>query len=298
MLDFFLVNILGRYGVIGAIGLIFFVASFKNSEKLFEWIEDQTFGTRDYILQKCELLFIEIEPEHITYGLLFLAFGLPALGFAACALAGMVVLGIFVALLLGVVGWKIPRPFMDKMIERRIGQYEIQMVDALNLLANGLRAGLSLPQAVGMVVDELPAPVSQEFNLILQQNKIGVPLEECFENLVERVPTQDNEMFVTSINILRETGGNLAETFDTITGVIRERVRLKQKIDTATAQSMMQGRILASMPTALLVVFYNQDPENTGKLFTEPIGIVFLLISYGLNIAGFFVIKKMVKMDV
>ena len=131
---------------------------------------------------------------------------------------------------------------MDYLVNARIKKYRGQMVDALNLLSNGLRAGLSLPQSVGMVVDELPNPVAQEFNLILQQNKIGVPLEECFEDLIKRVPTEDNEMFVTSVNILRETGGNLAETFDTIAGVIRERVRLQQKLRlTSLKESFREG---------------------------------------------------------
>lgn len=82
----------------------------------------------------------------------------------------------------------------------------MQMVDALQLLSNGVRAGLSVPQAVGMIVDEMPAPISQEFNVLLQQNRIGMPLEECFENLAKRVPLEDNDMFVSAVNILRETG--------------------------------------------------------------------------------------------
>ena len=90
--------------------------------------------------------------------------------------------------------------------------------------------------------------------MILQQNKIGVPLEECLDNLAKRVPTQDNDMFVASVNILRETGGNLAEVFDTIVFVIRERVRLKQKIDTYVAQGMFKGRQF-SVCHLLLVLF-------------------------------------------
>ena len=78
-------------------------------------------------------------------------------------------------------------------------------------------------EALSMVADEMPDPISSEFNMILSQNRIGVPIEECFENLAERVKTQDNDMFVSSVNILRETGGNLAETFDTIIGVIRRK---------------------------------------------------------------------------
>ena len=149
-----------------------------------------------------------------------------------------------------------------------------------------------------MVVDELPAPVSQEFNLILQQTKIGVPIEEAFEGLVKRVPTQDNEMFVTSVNILRETGGNLAEVFDTITNVIRERVRLQQKIDTYVAQGKFQGGTIFLMPWVMGLIFFISDPDSMMPLFTEPIGIILLLVAIGLNLAGGYAILKVIKIDV
>lgn len=292
--DFFR-DVLGRKGVMVAVGLIFFLFSYKNSIKFFDWIEDQTYGTRDYILQKLELIHVEIEPRYITYGLLFISFGLGILTFAVFAIAAKFTAGAVMALVITLIGWKFPRPFMDYLVERRIKQYSIQMVDALNLLANGLRAGLSVQQAIGMVVDELPAPVSQEFNTILQQSKIGVPLEEAFENLVKRVPTQDNEMFVSSVNILRETGGNLAEVFDTITSVIRERVRLAQKIDTYVAQGKFQGYTIFAMPFAMAGIFTASDPASMAPLFDTIIGNIILVFALGLDLVGLFVILKIVK---
>jgi len=169
------------------------------------------------------------------------------------------------------------------------------MIDALTLLSNGIRAGLSVPQAIGMVTDEMPAPVSQEFNMMLQQNKIGVPLEECFENLAERVPTEDNDMFVSAVNILRETGGNLAETFDTIVGVIRERIRLNQKIEQLTASGKFQGYVIASMPFGIGLIYYFTDPESMSRMFTHPLGIVMMIIALMFDIAGLIVIMKIVE---
>lgn len=295
--DFF-ADILGKKGTIFAIGIIFFAYAYKNSVKLFNWIEDQTFGTRDYILQKCELLHIQIEPQRITIGLLFFAFGFSIIIFGICAFFGKFLLGAILAGIISFIGWKSPRKIFDMLVEMRIKKYSGQMVDALNLLSNGLRAGLSVPQAIGMVVDELPAPVSQEFNTVLQQSKIGVPLEEALENLVKRVPTQDNEMFVTSVNILRETGGNLAEVFDTITGVIRERVRLAQKIDTYVAQGKFQGGTIFAMPFAMAAIFYVSDPETMGPLYTSTIGIIILILAFGLNLLGGWVILKIVNIKV
>ncbi len=292
------VRLLGPTGIVIVVGLLIFLVSFKYSINIFNWIEKQTMGTRTYILEKLELLFIEIEPHKITYLLLCCSF-LPGaiiislLGFFGAWIPGLILGSITIFL-----GFKVPKPFIDSMIERRIKAYEGQMVDAMQLLANGIRAGLSLPQSLGMVVDEMPQPISQEFNMILQQNKIGVPLEECFEGLVLRIPTEDNEMFVASVNILRETGGNLAEVFDTIVDVIRERVRLKQKIDTYIAQGMFQGATIFAMPWAIGVIFAFNDPEMMKPMFTHPLGWLALFLILGFDLAGGFVILKIVKIKV
>lgn len=294
----FFSDVLGKKGVILFIAIMFFFFSYRNSVRLFAWIEDQTYGTRDYILQKCELLFWEVEAIKITYVLLFLTFGLGTLTFCICAIFGNFTLGLVLAVVLAVLGWKAPRPIMDYLVDKRIKKYEDQMVDGLNLLSNGLRAGLSVPQSLALVVDELPTPISQEFGLILQQAKIGVPLDEAFNNLAVRVPTEDNDMFVSSVGILRETGGNLAEVFDTIAGVIRERVRLKQKIDTYIAQGKMQGGVIASMPTAMLAYFASTDPDSVASLFNTPLGIIILVVAYALNIFGAYVMLKVIKIKV
>jgi tight adherence protein B len=292
---FWIADVLGRKGLLVIVGIIFFVYSYRNSVKLFAWIENQTYGTRDFILQKCELLFIEIKPDHVTYLLLFFAFGISAITLSIFFLFGMYTFGIILAVIFSFLGWKLPKPVMNYFVNRRISKYESQMVDALNLLSNGMRAGLSVPQSIGMVVEELPAPVSQEFNLVLQQTKIGVTLDEAFENLAKRVPTEDNDMFVSSVSILRETGGNLAEVFDTIADVIRERVRLKQKIETYVAQGKMQGGMIASMPFLMGAYFSTTDPTFLDNLFGSLVGNIVLLIALFLNIVGGYFMWKVIQ---
>ena len=172
------------------------------------------------------------------------------------------------------------------------------MVDALNLMGNGLRAGLTVPQSIGMVVDELPPPVSQEFNLILQQAKIGVPLDEALDNLKKRIYTEDNEMFVTSVNILRETGGNLAETFDTIVLVIRERMRLQLKIDTYIASGKIQAYIIGAMPFLMIIMFGSGDPDYFPLLFGTLLGVIALIVICGMVSLGMWVIMKIIDIKV
>ena len=294
----FFIESIGRNGLIFFVGAMVFFFTYKYSVNIFDWIEHQTYGTRTYITEKLEFLFIEIPQDKLTYILLSLSVGLGSFMFLFIGFFGNWIVGAIFGLAFAFMGFKAPRILVDYLVERRIKAYSLQMVDALQLLSNGIRAGLSVPQAIGMIVEEMPAPISQEFNILLQQNRIGMPLEECFENLAKRVPLEDNDMFVSSVNILRETGGNLSETFDTIVEVIRERVRLQQKVDTYTAQGMFQGMTIGAMPTLLGLVYYFQDPNSMTPLFTTAIGLVFLFFAVMFNISGIYVIMKIVKIKI
>jgi len=294
-MDFLLSQVLGPFGITGIIGVAVFLFCYKYSKGIFDWVESQTLGTQNYLSEKLEFLFIKVDPFKITYGPVALAFGLGILCLITLGLLVSWILGFIVGVVAIFVGFKIPRLVVDFLIKKRINDYVGQMVDGLTLLSNGLRAGLSVPQALAMVVDEMPAPISQEFNVILQQNRIGMPLEECFENLAKRMPTEDNDMFVTSVNILRETGGNLSEVFETIIEVIRERVRLKQKIDTVTAQGRFQAYTISALPFAMLFFLTASDPETMGKVFQSIIGIVLIFIAICLVGVGLLVILKIVN---
>lgn len=293
-----LVTVLGPIGIVLLTGLLVFLFAFKYNQRTFDWIEAKTFGTRNEIQEKLEFLMIELKPEHLTYILLSCSFGVGSVIFAIFVLIGHWFLGLILASFVTFVGFKIPNKAVDFLVERRIKQYQGQMVDGLQLLANGIRAGLSVPQSVALVVDEMPSPLSDEFNIILQQNKIGVPLEECFDNLSKRIPTEDNDMFVSSVNILRETGGNLAEVFDTIVAVIRERIRLQQKIAAFVAQGFFQGMTIFSMPFVITALYAASDPESMKILFTHPLGILASIVALILNCIGGFIILKIVKIKV
>ncbi len=294
-MDVIFLKVLGRNGVIILIGIIVFYFTSRNSESLFEWIEQKTFGMRDFILEKCEFLFYKIEPEKVTYALLGLTFGGALLLFSLFTFTGSITLGVIFGGLFLVFGWQIPKPIMNKLVERRKRKFQSQMVDGLNLMSSGLRAGLSLPQAFGMVVEELPDPIAQEFNLVLQQNRLGVSLDESLDNLNKRMGLIDVEMFTTSIGILRETGGNLTETFDTISEIIRERVRLEQKITSYVSAALFQGRALCLMPFFLLLAYGSTDPKSVKLMFTNPFGLAILAFVVGLVFLGGFFMNKIVK---
>lgn len=294
----FWTDVLGMKGILMVLGGLVFSLAYKNSIRIFQWIDDQTYGTRDYILKKFEIMHIEVDPQKITWVLLGMSFGSGIIVFGVLAFLGNIPLAIFLGIVVTVAGWKSPRPIVDYFELKRKKAYMLQMVDALNLMANGIRAGLTMPQSVGMVVDELPPPVSQEFNLVLQEAKIGVPLDEALEHLKQRIYTEDNEMFVTSVTILRETGGNLAETFDTIVSVIRERVRLQLKIDTYIASGKIQAYIIGAMPFGMIAMFGSGDPDYFPLLFGTFLGIICLIVICGMVGVGMFIIMKIIDIKV
>lgn len=291
-------QLLGSTNIVILIGIAVFVYCFKYSQKIFDWIENQTFGTRNFILEEFDRLFIRVKPEYVTYALLGLSFGSAFFVLILFGLYSQWITGFIMGIVFAFIGWKIPRPIVKMLIKKRIKSYQGQMIDALTLLANGIRAGLSVPQAIGMVVDEMPTPISQEFNIILQQNRVGVPLEECFDNLAKRLPTEDNDMFVSSVNILRETGGNLAETFDTIIAVIRERIRLQQKIETYIAQGMIQAYTIGAMPFVIGGLFMASDPTALPKILSSPLAMIMVAAAIVLDIIGMAIIMKIIKIDV
>jgi tight adherence protein B len=148
------------------------------------------------------------------------------------------------------------------------------------------------------VVDNLPHPISQEFALVLSQLRLGRSVEEALIEMGERIPRPDVQMFVTAINILKETGGNLAETFTTIVLTIRERQKVEKKIQAMTAQGLMQGIIITLVPIALILIFLAVNPSYITPMFTTALGLVLLMLMFALQIIGGLTIRKIVKINV
>jgi tight adherence protein B len=166
------------------------------------------------------------------------------------------------------------------------------------LMANGVKAGLSVQQCMERIQENLANPISQEFGLVLSQMRLGRGMSEALNDLGMRIPKPDVQMYVTSVNILSETGGNMAETFQTITFTIRERQKIEKKIDALTAQGVTQGVIITLIPFGLLAVFAIVDPAYVRPLFTTTLGFIALFMMLALQTIGGIMIKKIVKIQV
>jgi len=219
--------------------------------------------------------------------------------------------GFFMPLIGAVTGFFIPRFYVKFRQRRRLKNFNNQLGDGIQLMANGLRAGYSLLQAMSSVADEMPPPISIEFGRVVREVGLGVDMERAFNNLLRRVPSDDLDLMVTAINVQSEVGGNLAEILEIIGFVIRERVRIKGEIQVLTAQGQISGYIISFLPIILGLILYAMNQEYIGRMvFTcdsrglaaedcsQPCG--WIMIGSGLIsiVVGFFAIQKIIDIDV
>ena len=205
-------------------------------------------------------------------------------------------------------GLRVPRFYVRTMAKRRMQAFDGQLSDTLNLWVNALRSGYSVLQSMEAIATELPAPVSVEFERVVQEVRLGLSVEQALANMYRRVPSEDLDLVITAVNIQREVGGNRAEVLDTISFTIRERVRIKGEIRTLTAQGRVSGWIISLLPIALGFVLFLINPEYVSELWVReepwifpqivPCGWVVIGFSLGMIGAGAYAISKIVNIEV
>jgi tight adherence protein B len=214
------------------------------------------------------------------------------------ALGFLVNFSVFFAIVFGLLGLLVPRWAISYLRNRRFRQINAQLGEALTLVSSSLRSGLSLPQGVELVVQEMEPPIAEEFAIVIKENRLGLAFDEALSNLAERVPTPDLDMVVTAIVTIRETGANLAEVFDVIAHTVRERKKVEGKIQAMTAEGMTQGMLMCAVPPILIIAFYFLDPTLVEPLFTTVLGILMLLVIVAMDAMGMWMILNTVKIDV
>lgn len=205
---------------------------------------------------------------------------------------------IFIALISIPIGFIIPDLILGIKKAKRMAKINSQLSGALNIISNGLRAGFSFTQAIGIVINEISGPISEEFNKVLRDNALGKSLEEALMNMSERTDDEDLDMVITALIIQRQVGGNLTEVLDTISQTIRERVKIKADIKTLTAQGRISGLIVSLLPFALGIALSIINPGYLNVLFTTLIGKLMVGIGITLQLIGIFILTKLVDIKV
>ena len=282
--------------IIPTLAILIFICTYSWADKILAWFHRRSLGQREEVLKYLEWMFVETDRKKVTIAMLSVSFGVGAVMFIICWPHIWVGIPVSCGLTVGL--WSLPKMFVRMLWEKRCSAFVNQMVDGMTLMANGIKAGLSVQQCMERVQENMPNPISQEFGLVLSQMRLGRSLQDSLNELGTRVPRPDVQMFVTAVNILQETGGNLGETFQTITSTIRERQKVEKKIEALTAQGITQGIIISMVPLFLLGVFYVVDPKYVEPLFTTALGLVAILMMITLQVIGGLMIRKIVRINV
>lgn len=206
--------------------------------------------------------------------------------------------GLVFGMVAGIVGFFIPRFYVRTRQGGRLKTFNNQLADTVMLLANSLRSGYSLLQAMDSASNQLAPPMSVELRRVVREIGLGISNEEAFQNLLRRINSDDLDLMITAINVQHEVGGNLAEILDKIGDIIRERVRIKGEIQTLTAMQRASSYIVTALPVVMTLVISIINPEYMSTLWTTLCGWIMLITASVMLVAGFLIIQKIVDIEV
>jgi tight adherence protein B len=201
----------------------------------------------------------------------------------------------WVALLLG---FLLPYSYASFRRNQRFEKFEELFPEAIDTLARAVRAGHAFTTALEMITAEVTEPVAGEFRQLYEEQKFGMPVRDALINLTERMPLVDVKFFVTAVMLQRETGGNLAEILDNLSYVIRERFKIQRQVRVYTAQGRLTMALLMAMPPIIVTIMLLLNPSFIRPLFADPIGHVLLVAGIILQTIGYFVIRKIIRIQV
>jgi len=191
-----------------------------------------------------------------------------------------------------------PKFVVNHLRKKRLSQFERQLPDALLMVSGSMRAGASLVVGMESMIKEQKPPLSQEFELMLREQRLGVDFDTAMKNMEQRLPLQDFILVVAALRISREVGGNLAEILETLAETLRRKHQMEGKIDSLTAQGRMQGLIMTMLPIFLLVILAKMEPESMAPMFNTLAGWATLGVIGVMEVIGYFAIQKIVTIDV
>jgi tight adherence protein B len=197
-----------------------------------------------------------------------------------------------------IIGTFLPYSVVSYRRQKRFEKFEELFPEAIDTLARAVRAGHAFTTALEMISNEVAEPLSSEFRKLYEEQKFGMPVRDALMNLTMRMPLVDVKFFVTAVMLQRETGGNLAEILDNLSYVIRERFKIQRQVRVHTAQGRLTMALLMAMPPGVVALLLVMSPEFVRPLFSDPIGHTLLAASVALQTIGYFVIRKIIRIQV
>ena len=205
---------------------------------------------------------------------------------------------IVLAMTLAVIIFVAPTFVLKVMKKRRSDDFVDQLPDALSSISSSLRSGLNLVKAFQQVAKNQPQPLAQEFTQVLVEYRVGSDLNESLDALDKRIGRDDLLLMNSAIKISRTVGGNLADTLEVLSRTLREKSKVEGKIRALTSMGKAQGTLATFFPVFIGYVFYKIEPEAMSMLFTTNLGLIWLGVMITMSVMAFFMIQKIVNVDV
>lgn len=202
-----------------------------------------------------------------------------------------------VGLLVFAGGVGVPQWLLGFLTKRRKARFVEEFPNAIDIVVRGVKAGLPLNDCVRMVAAESPAPVGPEFRHIIETQAMGLSLADCVERMYERMPLAEVNFFAIVIAIQQRSGGNLSEALGNLAKVLRDRKRMKQKIQAMSQEAKASAAIIGSLPIIVMVLVFLSSPDYITVLWTEPAGQVMLAASAFWMLCGVLVMRNMINFD-
>lgn len=205
---------------------------------------------------------------------------------------------LLVSLAMGFIPLISPYVLLKHKANRKLAEFETQLPEALDSITRALRAGYPFSDTIRMIAEEFADPLGAEFKVLFEEINAGIELRQALLGLSERVPSVSVMAFTTTVNLQRETGGNLSETLTKISVIIRKRFNFRRNLKTLTAEGRMSGWVLGLLPLVLFCLMYLMDPETAGLLIFDPVGRQISLVGFGLLATGIFWMNKITSIEV
>ncbi len=206
--------------------------------------------------------------------------------------------GLIVGAALGFAGaLGLPRWLLSYLKKRRETKFLDAFPDAVDIIVRGVKAGLPLLDCLKMITMEAPEPTKSEFRAIVETQAIGIPLGDACGKLYEHMPLPEANFFGIVISIQQRSGGNLAEALGNLSRVLRDRKKMKAKIQAMSQEAKASAAIIGALPLAVMTLVYITSPNYISLLWTEPLGRVMLAASAIWMFMGVMVMKKMINFD-
>jgi tight adherence protein B len=206
--------------------------------------------------------------------------------------------GLLTAAGLGFAGaFGIPRWLLSFLKKRRESKFLNAFPDSVDIIVRGIKSGLPLLDCMKMITVDAPEPLRSEFRTIVETQAVGIPLGEACGKLYENMPVPEANFFGIVISIQQKAGGNLSEALGNLSRVLRDRKKMKAKINAMSQEAKASASIIGALPIAVMTMVYITSPQYISLLFTEPLGHVMLACSAGWMLMGVMVMKKMINFD-